>query len=51
MLNPELVRFMMKNNLEESAIPEKQEETKVIECKNKMILHTQYAVVPVQVKK
>lgn len=51
MLNPELVKFMIKNNLEESAVPEKQEEIKYIECKNKMILHSQFAVIPVQIEK
>lgn len=50
MLNPDLVRFMIKNNLEESAIPEKQEDTKVIEYKNKLAIHSQFAVVPIQVK-
>lgn len=50
MLNPNLVKFIIKNNLEESKVEEKPS-SKEIKINGKMYTATNFAVVPVQVKK
>ena len=50
MLNPNLVKFMIKNNLEESAVePKKEKKVNVPEVK--LAKYTQFAAIPVQVIK
>lgn len=50
MLNSNLLKFIIKNNLEESAVAPKKEPK--IECvENKMYAYSKFATVPIQVLK
>ncbi len=50
MLNPKLVKFIIKNNLEESAV-EPKKEAKVETSENKLTSYTRFAAIPVQIIK
>lgn len=50
MFNPNLLRFIIKNNLEESAVEEKKE-PKQEKYENKMFAYTKFATIPVELLK
>lgn len=50
MLNPNLLKFIIKNNLEESRVEEKKE-PKAEKLENKMSAYSRFAAIPVEVQK
>lgn len=51
MLNPDLLKFMMKNNLEETSVEEKQEDIKLTKTENKMSAYSKFAAIPIEIRK
>lgn len=50
MFNPNLLKFIIKNNLEESRVEEKKEPKSEI-AENKMFSYSKFATIPIEISK
>lgn len=51
MFNPKLMKFILKNNLEESKAIESKLEHKPAQVENKMFAYSKFATVPIEILK